>query len=366
MVNQTMVARDEREREFMNRLAVASLVTIALILVGILLLVGRSFFLPVVTAATIAFVIISIAEWFAHLQLGNYAFPRWLSIIAAILFVAMGLNLVVGMIGSNIVSVIDAIPIYQDRLVSKLTGLSATMEAKFGVDIPEQLATLPDRIDFVWMMKYLAGSSAELASSTGLILIYLLFMLLEYGHFEEKVAALFPQGGVRDSAHGLMGQLSHRMKKYVRMKTLLSSLTAVCSYAVLIAVGVDFASFWAFLIFLLNFIPNIGSIIATVFPCLLAFVQFDTWTPVLIVIIGLIAIQIAVGNILEPRLMSRSFNLSGLVIILALVTWGSLWGLIGMFLSVPLTVMASIILGHFKETRWIAVMLSEDGRIGKT
>jgi predicted PurR-regulated permease PerM len=128
-------------------------------------------------------------------------------------------------------------------------------------------------------------------------------------------------------------------------------------------VGVDFASFWAVLIFLLNFIPTIGSIIATAFPSLLALVQFETAGPFFITISILTAIQFSIGSLIEPKLMGNRLNLSPLVILLSLGLWGSIWGIPGMFLCVPITVIIMIICAYFPETRPIAVALSGNGEL---
>jgi predicted PurR-regulated permease PerM len=147
------------------------------------------------------------------------------------------------------------------------------------------------------------------------------------------------------------------------MKTLVSLLTAVVSYVVLEMVGVDFAIIWALLVFFLNFIPTIGSIVAVVFPALLTLVQFDTITPFLIVAIGLGGTQFVIGNVIEPTYVGKSLNLSSLMILLALSFWGSVWGLPGMFLAVPLMVMTGIVCAQFSGLRWIAVILSADGNL---
>lgn len=131
-------------------------------------------------------------------------------------------------------------------------------------------------------------------------------------------------------------------------------------------VGLDFAEFWALLIFFLNYIPNIGAIVATAFPAALALIQFESWWPFLEVTSGIVAIQFFVGNFLEPRLLGKSLNLSPLVILFALALWGAIWGVLGMFLSVPITVMMMIIFAHFDVTRPIAILLSQDGYIHKS
>ena len=150
---------------------------------------------------------------------------------------------------------------------------------------------------------------------------------------------------------------------YVGIKTLVSLMTSLFSYLVMRLIGLDFAEFWAFLIFILNFIPFIGSIIATILPATLALIQFTTFTPFFIVAGGVTLVQFIVANLIEPRLMGHSLNLSPLVIFLSLALWGALWGIAGMFLCVPLTVIIVIVLSYFPQTRPIAIVLSKDGRM---
>jgi predicted PurR-regulated permease PerM len=129
-------------------------------------------------------------------------------------------------------------------------------------------------------------------------------------------------------------------------------------------VGLDFAIFWAFLIFLLNFIPNIGSLIATLFPSALALIQFEnTFAPFLVILIGVGAIQLLVGNLIEPRMMGSSLNISSLAVILSLSLWGTIWGITGMVLCVPITVIMMIIFAQFPTTRPVAILLSENGQL---
>jgi predicted PurR-regulated permease PerM len=111
----------------------------------------------------------------------------------------------------------------------------------------------------------------------------------------------------------------------------------------------------------LNFVPNIGSIVATAIPTLAALVQFDSWTPVVLIFTFIGLIQFSVGNLIEPGLMGRSLNLSPFVIILSLTFWGAIWGIVGMFLAVPIMVMVMITCSHVPSLHPIAVLLSRDG-----
>ena len=153
------------------------------------------------------------------------------------------------------------------------------------------------------------------------------------------------------------------MRGYVAIKTLVSLMTAGCSWVVMALIGIDFAGFWAVLIFALNFIPYVGSIIAVAFPVTLALVQFGSIAAALWALLALTAIQVVFGHLLETRLMGRTLNLSPVVIMLSLVTWGMMWGIVGAVLCVPITVIIVIVLAQFDTTRPLAILLSEDGEV---
>jgi predicted PurR-regulated permease PerM len=128
-------------------------------------------------------------------------------------------------------------------------------------------------------------------------------------------------------------------------------------------VGVDFAGFWAVMVFFFFYVPTIGSILAIAAPALLTLVQFDHLTPFLIVLLVIGTIQVVMANVVEPAVMGRSLNLSPLVVIVSLMVWGTIWGVVGMFLCVPIMVVLLIVFAHFEATRPVAILLSADGRI---
>lgn len=136
-------------------------------------------------------------------------------------------------------------------------------------------------------------------------------------------------------------------------------------YILFKALGIDFAAFWAVLLFLFNYIPSIGSIIASIFPIVITIVQYGISYQFGAVAVGLLAIQFIIGNILEPTIMGSRLNLSPLVIIVSLMLWGNLWGLMGMFLCIPLTIAVMIILAQFPSTKNFAIILSGNGEMRK-
>ena len=186
---------------------------------------------------------------------------------------------------------------------------------------------------------------------------------MEQGTFEKKVRALTTTEANYANWGLAVGEVAKKLNAYVVIKALMSLLTAVISLAVYWAFGVQFALFWALLVFVLNFIPVIGSIIAWFLPMIV--VVFGDYSLVQVLSIGflLLGVQQLVGSIIEPRIAGDVLNLSPLVILLSLAFWGALWGVLGLFLAVPLTVVLTSILSRFRGTRWVAILLSRDGQI---
>ena len=155
--------------------------------------------------------------------------------------------------------------------------------------------------------------------------------------------------------------MRNSIERYLWIQTVTGALIAVVGGGLMYFVGLDDAFFWAFLIFLLNYIPIVGAVIAILLPALFALVQFDGYDQALLVLGGLFAVTFVVGNILLPRMQGNSLNMDPVVVLMSLGFWGSILGLPGMFLSTPLTVLTMVILAQFPGSRWVAVLLSADG-----
>ena len=145
-------------------------------------------------------------------------------------------------------------------------------------------------------------------------------------------------------------------------KTVISLIQTVLSYIAMVSLGLDNALFWALVIFILNYIPIIGGVAAYMLPPLFALVQFDSYGKVALLFGLLFAIQTVISNTVQPKMMGDSMNLSALIVVFSIILWEALWGGVGAFLSAPLTVIIMIILAQFSTTRWIAVLLSSDGK----
>jgi predicted PurR-regulated permease PerM len=324
-----------------------------------LLYLGQALLLPLVIAGAVAYLINILAHTICMLHVGRFSIPRPLAMIFALAVILASLSLLLQLITVNIASVIKEAPLYQQNL----ENLMVRGYTLVGLEDAPNIKEIFSQVNFRGYLQDLGGTVRALVSRTGIIIIYLIFLLLEQRTFAAKLSALFRNPDRLEDITKLMEKIRSDIRSYIGIKVLTSAATGALSYIVLHLVGVDFASFWAVLIFFLNFIPTIGSIIATAFPSILALVQFDTFGPFIITASVLTALQFCIGSLLEPRLMGNRLNLSPIVILLSLGLWGSIWGIPGMFLCVPITVIIVIIFSYFPETRSVAILLSGSGEL---
>ena len=336
-------------------------VFIFVVLAFYLLYIGKDLLLPLVIAIALWYLIFTLGNAFARLSVGQFQFPKSVCLMASF-FTFIGLAwLVINFLSSTVDDVLEIAPVYQQNLNARLESLAFVDIGEFEGQSFGQL--LSSWIDIPAYARSIASSLTSILASGGLILIYLGFLFLEQGHFNKKIAALVSDREREKDINKLLHRIRDDIQKYVIIKVFTSSLTGILSYVFLRFMEVDFAGVWGLIIFLLNFIPTVGSIVATIFPALIAFAQSDGYSLFFIVLSGVGLIQICIGNILEPRLTGSSFNLSPIVILLNLALWGYIWDIPGMFLCVPFLIIITIILSHFPQTRPIAVMLSSDGKL---
>jgi len=282
--------------------------------------------------------------------------PAVLSLLAVVGVVLVFILLVAVLIGSSVDDFSQALPLYQSRLEEKLQVLSGLF-SKIGIELSVQ--AIQQYFDPSAVMKLVANTLSGLGSvlSNGfLILLTVCFMLMEASSFPVKLRSALgsPDHSLERFDHFLM-----TVKQYMAIKTGISLVTGLLVWFALWIIGVDHALLWGVLAFLLNYIPNIGSIIAAVPPALLALIQLGLGDAIAVVILFTV-INVVVGNVIEPRFMGKGLGLSTLVVFLSLIFWGWVLGPVGMLLSVPLTMTVKIALDHRHETRWIAQLLDSE------
>ena len=339
---------------------IAGIMFIIFMVVAMLIL-AKSIILPLILAIIFWFLIKEIREFMDKSHWIKTKVTKWIKTIVATVFLILVLGLITSLLIQNANNLSNALPKY----TMNLDKISQNIEASFGFNITEKINDYSGKIDLQSFIRLFLDSISELFSNAFMILLYLLFILMEESTFSKKLKAIYSEPQDFEKMNGLLYKIDYSLGKYISIKTLLSLTTAVLSYFALLILQIDFAIFWAFCIFILNYIPSIGSLVATLFPALMALIQYGgtDFMPFIYVLILVGFIQLLVGNFLEPKLMGNSLNISSLVVILSLSVWGVIWGVVGMVLSVPITVMMIIVFSNFESTKKIAILLSEKGVI---
>ncbi|WP_419420276.1 AI-2E family transporter [Legionella sp. D16C41] len=345
----------------MNRVVSFAAGMILVYLIGYLLIVGRGLIIPLVIAIFIWHLLNTISSSIKHMPVIGIRLPTWLRMVLALLIVGILISILVNIISNNIMEVVDVAPHYQDNLMN----IFRSIDSFFQIKTLARFNSFIKNLNVQNLLVDIYSVFTTITGSTVLITLYALFLFIEQHFLRQKMDALFTQTDHRELVDNIVNHIVQDTQTYLGLKTFLSLITALASWILMKIVGLDFAEFWALLIFFLNFIPNIGAIIGIIFPSLLAILQFYNWLPFLIISFGFIFIHFVIGNLVEPRYLGKSLNLSPLIILFSLAFWGEIWGILGMFLAVPITVMMMIVFAHFKATRPIAIILSQDGYVKK-
>lgn len=325
----------------------------------VLLYFGRNFLIPLVMAVIAWSLLNALTGHFEKIPVGQRGLPRWLAMVLSITALMAALSLIYLILASQSTALQAAAPVYEHNF-GRILGEATS---RLGLEQLPATGQFLEKVNVGSVLGWLGGSVGNLLTTLVLVMIYTGFLFAEQKVMGRKLDAMAKSPENASRLRALSREISQQVQSYIWMKTLVSLATGLLSYLVLRWVGVDFAAVFALLIFLLNFIPNIGSIVGVLLPALLTLVQFDSMTPFLIISLGLGAVQFLIGNLVEPALMGKSLNLSSLMIILSLTFWGLMWGIPGMFLSVPIMVMFAIVCARFEGLRGIAVILSAEGSI---
>ncbi|MGP0092108.1 MAG: AI-2E family transporter [Xanthobacteraceae bacterium] len=324
-----------------------------------ILVLGKSFLVPLAIAILLWHLLEALINDLGRLAISRFRLPRWLAKILAIGLIVLFLCVIIIVLLSQADAIANAWPRYAERMKSIIAGLADW----FGEGPSAKLRQELDKIDVARQAADLFTSVQSLMINIVVVFFYVAFLFVEHRYINDKLGALFPDTQVARDMEKMLSAISLGIRRYVWIKTLMGVIIGVASYAVLRAMGVDFAETCALLIFLLYYIPYVGSALGVVFPALFTLVQFDTNECFLGVAFGLSTIYAIVGNFVEPMVMGKSLNMSTFAIFLSLAFWGTIWGIVGMFLGVPIMVVTMIICANMPSWRWASILLSKDGRI---
>lgn len=328
-------------------------------LVLVLLVVGRSFLVPLVLGLLITSMVSALVERLRAWQWRGYALPGWLASVLAVALLACGFLLLYSVVVQQANVLVREGPVFWTQIQQSVLTLAGHLHADLADALAQSLARANPSQWFRWAAESLGGWLATVV----LVAIYVGFLLAERPWVYRKLKRLFPQPAQHARVAANIAAIRHNVHHYLLLKTLISGVTALVIYAVARMFGLQFALLIALLTFFLNFIPTLGSLVATSLPVLVALVQFEgTSLPwVVLAVVG--GVQFVLGNIVDPMVTGRGLQMSSLAIVVSLTLWSAMWGVVGMFLAVPLMVILMIICAQVRPLRPVAVLLSQSGAV---
>lgn len=282
--------------------------------------------------------------------------PRGIALVLIIL-IFLGFIFLIGLlIGASVTDFSTRLPLYEEKLQSQTQAIITWLIEKGFIESDFEITNAFNPAVIFQIVGDTFNQVSNLFTNGFLILLTVIFIMLEEVSLPIKIKKMSSDP---ENSLSRIKDVTHNINKYIAIKTFISLGTGLLVYILLIIVGVDYPLLWAVLAFALNFIPNIGSVIALIPPVLLTIIQLG-FGEALIVLLGYIIINTIMGNILEPKFMGKGLGLSTLVVFLSLIFWGWILGPIGMLLSVPLTIAIKIALDSSDETRWLAILLGPE------
>lgn len=343
--------------EDLQRVRTVAQIIIAFAVVLFLLVQARFLLISLATAIILFSLTSDAINSIARLRVGPVRIPNWLASIVALALISAALLSLSAIILSQANTVLSTTLAYTDRAPQAV----ASMFAWLGPDAEKTVQNSVATIDVAGYLRALAGQAGNLMQGTVLVILFVGFLFAERIWFTTKLESLFGDVAQAEKVERIISSIIHRVNYYLLVKTLVSVVTGLMVYAVARFFDLDLAAALGMLTFVLNYIPSIGSIVATVLVALVAFVQLADGSLTLAIFLIVGVIQFVNGNIIDPMLMGRTLRVSSFGIIISLAFWAAVWGIPGMFLAVPIMVALMIVCSHVPGLRAIAVLLSREG-----
>ncbi|MAT39299.1 MAG: hypothetical protein CL946_06820 [Ectothiorhodospiraceae bacterium] len=338
-----------------SKILIALLSVLVIFAMGIILVQMEVVLLPLVIATYLSYLFKPIVIFLRKRKV-----PMFIALIVVLLVVSAIIFGLSAIIYSSADAFISAVPKYQTKLedlIGSIVQFGYGLATEFDLNVNEMdWRSALDISSITSIFTSGLGSFLNFFSNSFLILLFMMFILAATGDLTTKVERAFKDKHSLKIA-SIIKRIDARVRQYLITKTLISLVTATIGVIILVSIGVDFALLWGFLIFVLNFVPNIGSFLATVLPILIALLQFEGIGPAVLVAILLVSTQFAMGNVVEPRVMAFSLNLSPLLVIVSVALWAWIWGIWGMVLAVPIMSTLKIVMEHIEPLKPIAYIM---------
>jgi AI-2 transport protein TqsA len=294
-------------------------------------------------------------------KLKKWKIPKTMILICLMLIIFISLFLFGLLIFTGASSFINNFPAYSAKITQIVKGMMASLKLPL-LNVKQYIAKINWEKTFnpVQITALVSGTMGDFTSFIGnllLVLLLLMFMLGEKISMITRIARTLSKERAEE-LQNIVSTIETRIQHYLFIKTLMSLATAALAALILLVGGVDFIIFSALLIFFLNFIPTFGSLLGTIFPVLMVFLRYNFCLRLVLVTASLMVMQFVMGNVFEPQVMGKSMNLSPIIILLSLIFWGWLWGVVGMFLAVPITSALKIIFENIPVLKPLAAAMS--------
>ncbi|MBD3287759.1 AI-2E family transporter [candidate division KSB1 bacterium] len=360
-----MIIREEKKwrastlRE--SRLTSLLLMILVIFAVGFILHQLQTIFKPLLIAIFLSFIFEPMVNFLTSIKI-----PKFFAFLISLIVVFVVFYLFGLIIYASVASFSQEFPKYQTKFVALYNGTLGIFKVPH-----DQVQLYIKQIKWadVWknlsipsLLSATVGTFISFLANLFLVLIFTIYIVLGKVHMLEKVSKAFPNERATRILD-VITNINGGMQRYLITKTMISLGTGTVAALILFAFGVDFAIVWGLLTFLLNFIPNIGSVIATLPPILVTAFQFGDFLKIVWVAILLIGTQITMGNIIEPRVMGKNLNLSPLVVIFSLIFWGFIWGPVGMLLAVPISSTIQIICANIDVLKPVSIFMGGDDEL---
>ncbi|WP_020613754.1 AI-2E family transporter [Sediminispirochaeta bajacaliforniensis] len=332
---------------------VGLLFIIVVVMVGALFKAAGNVLLPLIISVFLSFIIAPFINFLNRIHV-----PRFIAISIVVLFLFGVMFLIFLFIQTSVNSFIAEFPKYAERFRLITRELFRNVENRFGLSYEELLGQINWNSALRGSLVKVSGNLMNFISTFLIVMIFLIFLLLEKPYFKKKLKMAFEEKTGK-KVGDMIEHINHQVARYLSLKFFLSLATGIAVWFALKIIGLDFAVVWGTLAFLLNFIPSIGSSFHMIVTILMGIIQFyPSPGKIFAVALSMIGIQAVIGQFLDPRLQGHRLNLSPFIILVSLVLWGWIWGIVGMFLAVPITVIIQIICQNVPGLRFIAVFIS--------
>lgn len=311
----------------------------------------------ILVALAIAIILFSLTSDAIHAISTRLRVPNWLATTLALIAIALGLLWVATTIMAQVNEIVFLAITYAERAQTMLPDLIE----RLGPEAQERIMLVLTGLNITGWIRALAGQASGVLQGSVLVILFVGFMFAERSWFPLKIERLTGDHRKAADVRRMISTIMHRVNRYLVVKTAVSAVTAFLVWLIFRAAGLDLAVAVAILTFVLNFIPAIGSIIATAIATILTFVLTGDTTLTVVICLGITGVQFAIGNVLDPMLLGQTLRLSSFGIILSLAFWGLVWGIPGTFLAVPIMVALMIVCAQIPWLRPVAVMLSREG-----